>query len=689
MRYYDAILQALGTEIVTEDEYTGAAILAKLLDVDGATSGLDADLLDGNHAAAFQPADADLTAIAALSGTGGYAKRIAEATWEIATPTAADVGAVPYTGATEAVTLGANTISTTSGVITPKIYPTVDSTTAIQINKANGTDNIINVDTTNGITTLSGLVTETIVSAELITNAVDRDFSGAGNWVGGSWVVGSGVFTHAGFSGDATLANGFLASPPAAGKIYLIECNVTTTTGGSFKFKIGNADNGYVSLTNGSSTYSAVITAVNSNPLIISPFVWAGSVDNISVKEITPSKPVEVLKNSNGSYILEIRGGGAGSNCIFIGENSGLLNYVTAITNLGIGKDTLRANRLGTFCIAIGDGALKSNITGGQNFALGYSSQERTTSGTSNVSTGNLSLQYNITGSNNTGYGYGALQNNNAGNYNLAMGTSAGQGNAASSFSYSSYVGAGSGRNCGNNSDYNSCFGANSGFGITTGKKNNIFGYNAGYTGTALTTGDNNIIIGTDIGALSSSMSNRLIIGNIIYGTACDGYGTTVSTGSIGIGTTLLASGVTYSRFNVNGSQLFVGASSIQERPRASITPGVIDNTDASRKYKLDLSAWDTSERIGLTIEASGTAPKLGFFGATAVVKATALTADLTPITHTAPGTPDYAIQDMVQNTGFGFATADEGNTILKVILNLQNRVKELEDKLKSYGLLT
>ena len=59
--YYDAFKEALGTEIVTEDEYTGAAILAKLLGVDGAASGLDADLLDGNHAAAFQPAGSYVT----------------------------------------------------------------------------------------------------------------------------------------------------------------------------------------------------------------------------------------------------------------------------------------------------------------------------------------------------------------------------------------------------------------------------------------------------------------------------------------------------------------------------------------------------------------------------------------------------------------------------------------------------
>lgn len=64
------------------------------------------------------------------------------------------------------------------------------------------------------------------------------------------------------------------------------------------------------------------------------------------------------------------------------------------------------------------------------------------------------------------------------------------------------------------------------------------------------------------------------------------------------------------------------------------------------------------------------------------------LTADLTAITHTAPSTPDYAIQDLVQNTGFGFVTKDEGNTVLKVILNLQTRVAELEATLLKHGIL-
>lgn len=49
--------------------YTAADVLAKLLTVDGAGSTLDADLLDGSSSAAFQPADSDLTSIAALSTT--------------------------------------------------------------------------------------------------------------------------------------------------------------------------------------------------------------------------------------------------------------------------------------------------------------------------------------------------------------------------------------------------------------------------------------------------------------------------------------------------------------------------------------------------------------------------------------------------------------------------------------------
>jgi hypothetical protein len=70
----------------------------------------------------------------------------------------------------------------------------------------------------------------------------------------------------------------------------------------------------------------------------------------------------------------------------------------------------------------------------------------------------------------------------------------------------------------------------------------------------------------------------------------------------------------------------------------------------------------------------------------TANWRGTALTANLTALTHTAPGTPDYAIQALTVTTPYGFVTADEGHTVLKVIANLQTRVAEIESRIKVTG---
>jgi hypothetical protein len=74
--------------------------------------------------------------------------------------------------------------------------------------------------------------------------------------------------------------------------------------------------------------------------------------------------------------------------------------------------------------------------------------------------------------------------------------------------------------------------------------------------------------------------------------------------------------------------------------------------------------------------------------GARFVPEVAANTAALTTITSTAPGTADFAIQDLVNSSAFGFVTKDEGNTVLAVIANLQTRVSQLESKLQTYGIL-
>lgn len=111
---------------------------------------------------------------------------------------------------------------------------------------------------------------------------------------------------------------------------------------------------------------------------------------------------------------------------------------------------------------------------------------------------------------------------------------------------------------------------------------------------------------------------------------------------------------------------------------------GVVISSDLTFGDTMDIIFnTSTGTKIG-----TATTQKLGFYGVSPVVQQTALTSQDTSLTHTAPGTPDFAIQDLTQTTPFGFVTKDEGNTVLQVILNLQTRVAEVETKLQSLGLL-
>jgi len=84
----------------------------------------------------------------------------------------------------------------------------------------------------------------------------------------------------------------------------------------------------------------------------------------------------------------------------------------------------------------------------------------------------------------------------------------------------------------------------------------------------------------------------------------------------------------------------------------------------------------------------SSAALKVGFYGADPVVQPAALTAQLTTITHTEPGTPDYAFGTVTTSNGAGFSSTDEANSLLKVVANLQVRLKEVEVILENNGLV-
>jgi len=129
------------------------------------------------------------------------------------------------------------------------------------------------------------------------------------------------------------------------------------------------------------------------------------------------------------------------------------------------------------------------------------------------------------------------------------------------------------------------------------------------------------------------------------------------------------------------GPRLLFGAesSTTPDTTQADITATWTDATHATRKTRLAFSAWDfAAAREGLRIEADGAAPRLGFYGATAVVKPAALTA-------TAPAAPAGG----TGTAAGGWDTAANRDLAIATINNLKTRVDELEAKLRALGLLT
>lgn len=83
----------------------------------------------------------------------------------------------------------------------------------------------------------------------------------------------------------------------------------------------------------------------------------------------------------------------------------------------------------------------------------------------------------------------------------------------------------------------------------------------------------------------------------------------------------------------------------------------------------------------------SATSSLIGFHGKAPVDQGAALTAQLTSITIAdAAGTPDYALQAVINTNAYGFASAAEAITFLYVVQNLQVRVAELEQRLEEKG---
>jgi len=150
----------------------------------------------------------------ALSGT--LSANSAAITSGLTAATITTTGDVGIGTMSPAQTLEVNGIAQVdTGLITPKIYPASDSTTALQITKADGSTNIMNVDTTNsfvGIGTTSPTAPLTVVSsgATHTISATITDISGKSAIRGTTAGNGYGVY---GSDGNMTGAGVYGTSP--------------------------------------------------------------------------------------------------------------------------------------------------------------------------------------------------------------------------------------------------------------------------------------------------------------------------------------------------------------------------------------------------------------------------------------------------------------------------------------------
>ncbi len=485
------------------------------------------------------------------------------------------------------------------------------------------------------------------LGSELLTSA--------GWTVPGGWTESpDDVFTHANGGGTSALSHSAAISNATK---YQLSWTITGRTTGSVALAFGGisiAAQTASGLSGPTTTSTAGMTITPTND-----FDGAISISLCTLAAVT--KSFCSIRNSASQLCYETRATSASGN-LCVGVQSGQYALGNSANLTGFGYAALGLATSALRCTAVGASA-GGNITTGRDCSV----------------IGCNSGRFHVTGDQLTALGAYAAYLSTSSQCLTAVGWGAGYGLNS---------------NCG------TCLGAYAGLYQADGS-------------TVLSTAPNCIYLGFMAKGLSDADSYSIVIGASAIGlgantTVLGTINQTTSATIYGAGTFSLTNATTNAAVTVgtltkNVTGAGVGAAGMGPRltfaaessttvdtTQADITATWTDATHATRKTRLTLSAWDSAAaREGIRIEADGTVARLGFFGATAVVKPTALTTQLTTLTYTAPGTPDYAIADVTQTTPFGFTTADEGRTVLAVIKNLQDRVAQLESKLQSLGLLT
>lgn len=254
-------------------------------------------------------------------------------------------------------------------------------------------------------------------------------------------------------------------------------------------------------------------------------------------------------------------------------------------TNEAFGNQTLFSNTTGSGNTAVGNQALYSNLGGGNNCAFGSQAAYSNTSGGSNFAIGLQTLYANTTGSFNVGLGIQCLQTGTAINNNVAIGYQA-----------LSVV----------TTDSSVAVGYKAGTAQSTGFQNVLVGFQAGKT---IVGGAGDVCIGTNSGGTTLISGSN----NVLVGQSTDTQATNTANG-IALGASALCASNEFAVGpGINFQQYYGLSSTSAKRARGVITVANIDNTDATRKYKMTLGAFDTAQRDTIAIETDGTYGQANF----------------------------------------------------------------------------
>jgi hypothetical protein len=506
-------------------------------------------------------------------------------------------GFVPYTGATQAVNLGA--------------YNLLVNGVSVGIGAGNITSN-----TAIGNLALSSNTTGTFNSAfgsqSMLSNTDGRYNSAYGH---GSLQNNT--------TGQYNTAVGLTSLLNNTSALYNTACGfqalLFTTTGGE------NSAYGRQSLRNnttgiqnvGFGAFSSLLNATDSNCIVIGYNVTGAGSNTVTLGNTSITTTRLRGNVQGGSFVKD---GGTNSQYLMADgsvSNGPFVPYTGATGAVNLGAYDLIVNGL-----TVGKGTGTGNL---QNTAVGVLALSSATTSTSNTAIGFSALKSNTTGPSNVAVGREALLNVTTGEGNVAVGSAAGIGITTGGRNIFIGLVAGGGTTTGGSNTFmgdfagrfntvangNTAIGKSAGFYFATGSDNTAVGLSSGYNNES---GNRSVFIGYQAGVLAGSgttyainVNNSVLIGSntrvsatpatnqIVIGDSALGIGdNTVTLGNTSIVTTRLRGDVV-TNGSLTGSQFKLSA--LNTAPASASATGVTGEIRYDSDYMYVCVATNTWKR--------------------------------------------------------------------------------------------